>query len=226
MERMRFENVLLASSRKSKMDLPIKEQHMRSSPYLLATIVACGLTGLSTPRADAMSAPLAGLRAGLEAMDLIQRVDCRNINGHWVNFINGQVGTPCKPGVVLPEGTGSGSSVNGSGTNRSGNSGSSNSTTTNNTTNDNGATTNNNGATTNNTGTGAGGTTTNTGTGAGATTSTSTETGGATYTGAGAGATSTKATTTTGGATTTTGGTGSGATSSTTGGTGGGTSRK
>ncbi len=198
------------------MDLPTKEQYMRSSPYLLAAIVACGLTGLSTPRADAMSAPPAGLRAGLEAVDLIQHVDCRYINGHWVDYINGQVGTGCKPGVVIPEGTGSG--------NRSGSSGSSDSTT--NTTNNTGATTNNTGATTNNTGTGAGGTTTNTGTGAGATTSTSTETGGATYTGAGAGATSTEATTTTGGATTTTGGTGAGATNSTTGGTAGGTGKK
>jgi hypothetical protein len=211
---MCFENVLYASSRKLKIDLPTKEQHMRSSPYLLAAAAAFGLTALSTSRVDAMnSTSPAGLRAALEAVDLTQPVDCRaykhkHVGGHgW--------GTGCEPGVVIREGTSPGPSVNiESGTNRSGNrsgsgggsssGGGSNSTTTNTNTN----------------------TTTNTGTGAGATTSTTTSTGGATYTGAGAGATSTKATTTTGGATTTTGGTGGGATTSTTGGTAGGTGSK
>ena len=188
---------------------------MRSSIYILAAVAGFGLIVLSTPRADAMnSTASAGLRAGLEAVDLIEPVDCRSYKhkherGHrW--------GTGCKPGVVIRGGASSGPSISiESGTNRSGNrsdnrSGSSS-----------GRGSSSNSTTTNNS-------TTNTGTGAGATTSTSTTTGGATYTGAGAGATSTstEATTTTGGATTTTGGTGSGATKSTTGGTAGGTAPK
>jgi hypothetical protein len=187
----------------------MKEQHMRSSPYLLAAIVACGLTALSAPRANAMnSVSPAGLRAGLEAVDLTQPVHCRSYNHKVVG--GHRWGKGCKPGVVvIREGSRSGPSINiESGTNRSGNrsgSGSGRGSSSNSTTNN---------------------STTNTGTGAGATTSTTT--GGATYTGAGAGATSTstEATTTTGGATTTTGGTGAGATSSTTGGTRGGTAKK
>ena len=187
---------------------------MRSSPYLLAAIVACGLTALSAPRANAMnSASPAGLRAGLEAVDLTQPVHCRSYNHKVVG--GHRWGKGCKPGVVvIREGSSSGPSINiRSGTNRSGNrsgSGSGSGTS---------AAPAASGSTTNNS-------TTNTGTGAGATTSTTT--GGATYTGAGAGATSTstEATTTTGGATTTTGGTGAGATSSTTGGSAGGTAKK
>ena len=180
---------------------------MRSSPYLLAAVAGFGLIVLSTPRADAMnSTSPAGLRAGLEAVNLTEPVHCRSYNHKVVG--GHRWGKGCKPGVVvIREGSSSGPSINiRSGTDRSGNragnrSGSGSTSTTNNTT-------------------------TNTGTGAGATTSTSTKTGGATYTGAGAGATSTTATTTTGGATTTTGGTGAGATSSTTGGTAGGTAPK
>jgi hypothetical protein len=179
---------------------------MRSSPYVLAAIVACGLTALGTSRADAMNTTSpAGLRAGLEAVDLTQSVGCRPHRYWHAGDHRWRMG--CGPGVVIREGVSSGPSVsiesrgNRSGSrfgsrsgSRSDSSGNSNSTTNNNST-------------------------TNTGTGAGATTST--KTGGATYTGAGAGATSTstKATTTTGGATTTTGGTGAGGTSSTTGGT-------
>ena len=166
---------------------------MRSSIYILAAVAGFGLIVLSTPRADAMnSTSPAGLRAGLEAMNLTEPVHCRSYNHKIVGGHGWSKG--CKPGVVvIREGSSSGPSINirtgtttGSGS-RSGTSAAPAA--------GGGSTTNNNT------------TTTNTGTGAGATTSTSTKTGGATYTGAGAGATSTTATTTTGGATTTTGGT-------------------
>ena len=52
---------------------------MRSSRYLLAAIAACGMTALSTPRADAMnSTSPAGLRAGLEVVNLMEPVHCRS----------------------------------------------------------------------------------------------------------------------------------------------------
>ena len=176
---------------------------MRSSPYVLAAVAGFGLIVLSTPRADAMnSTSPAGLRAGLEAVNLTEPVHCRSYNHKVVGVGGHGWGKGCKPGVVvIREGSRSGASINiRAGSDRSGNRSGSRS---------------GSGSTTTNTNT----TTTNTGTGAGATTSTSTKTGGATYTGDGAGATSTKATTTTGGATTTTGGTGASPTTSTTGGT-------
>ena len=174
---------------------------MRSSIYILAAVAGFGLIVLSTPRADAMnSTSPAGLRAGLEAVNLIEPVHCRSYNHKMVGVGGHGWSKGCKPGVVvIREGSRSGASINiRAGSDRSGNRSGSRS---------------GSGSTTTNTNT------TTTGTGAGATTSTSTKTGGATYTGDGAGATSTKATTTTGGATTTTGGTGASPTTSTTGGT-------
>jgi hypothetical protein len=73
---------------------------MRFSPYLLAAVAGFGLIVLSTPRADALtSASPAGLRAGLEALDLTEPVHCRRAvhkHRHGHGFSRG-----CRAGVVV-----------------------------------------------------------------------------------------------------------------------------
>jgi hypothetical protein len=76
---------------------------MRSSSYLLAAVAGFGLIALSTPRADAMtSTSLAGLRAGLEAVDLTEPVHCRRQTHKHVRGHGWSKG--CGPGVVIREG--------------------------------------------------------------------------------------------------------------------------
>jgi hypothetical protein len=120
---------------------------MPSSPYLLAAVAGFGLIGLSTPRADAVTiASPASLRAGLEAVNLIENVAFCFYEDGW----NGPGFYEC--GFQRRQGQGWHGPRDGT-TDRSGNhSGSGGGSTTTNTT-------TNTGDTTNNTGTGAGATT-------------------------------------------------------------------
>jgi hypothetical protein len=141
---------------------------MRSSSYLLAAAAGFGLIVLSTPRADAMTTTSpAGLRAGLEAVDLTEPVHCRRETHKHVRGHGWSKG--CGPGVVIREG-GPSITIQTGTTDRSGARSGSRSG--------------------NRSRSGGGSTTTNTGTGAGATsTKATTTTGGATTTTGGTGAT-------------------------------------